>query len=142
MKQLVTSISLTINFDISANLAENVLWRVFNVSYMPHLKISFYVELTTSAITLIWYHVILNRYWCCFQNCSPKVAIFISGTLPMGECYSVNRILNKEMCFSFFNCIDHNTSWLQTTSHLILHYFIKISCIWFKKEMSSYINWL
>ena len=32
-----------------------------------------------------------------FQNRSPKVKIFISGNLPRDECYSMNRILIKEI---------------------------------------------
>ena len=70
----------------------------------------------------------LNRRWCRndFRNRLPKVKIFISGILPRDECYSVNRILIKEInailkckcAFYRFNFIEQEQGWTDNNDAL------------------------
>ena len=61
----------------------------------------------------------------CFQNWSPKIKIFISGILPRDKCYSVNRILIKEInailkykcAFHRFNFIEQEQGWTDSKRH-------------------------
>ena len=61
-----------------------------------------------------------------FRNCSPKIKIFIPGILPTDECYSVNRILIKEIntilkckcAFHRFNFIEKEQGWTDNNDAL------------------------
>ena len=109
------------NFGISGDCAENVLWRALNLPDMPYL---------TNVIILCEINNICNGYpydiaqclisiGVCFRNHSPKVKTFISGILPRDKCYSVNRILIKEIntiskckcTFHRFNFIEQEQGW-------------------------------
>ena len=62
----------------------------------------------------------------CFQNRSSKIKISISGILPSDECYSVNRMLIKEIntilkckyAFHCFNSIEHKQGWTNNNDTL------------------------
>ena len=101
----------------------------------------------------IWYHIAqcLIDIGVCFRNHSSKVRKFISRISPRNVCYSVNRMLIKEIntmlkckgTFHRFNFIEHKQAGPITTMCLFLHCFIKTCRIWFKKATSSHQNqWL
>ena len=62
----------------------------------------------------------------CFQNRSSKIKIFISRNLPRDECYSVNRMLIKEInailkckcALNSFNFIEQEQGWTDNNDML------------------------
>ena len=62
----------------------------------------------------------------CFQNRSSKIKISISGILPSDECYSVNRMLIKEIntilkckcILHSFNFIEQEQGWTDNNDML------------------------
>ena len=62
----------------------------------------------------------------CFQNRSSKIKIFISRNLPRDECYSVNRMLIKEIntilkckcAFHSFDFIEQEQGWIDNNDTL------------------------
>ena len=127
------------NFVISGDRAENVLWRALNLPEMYYLKNVIFLCGTNNICIDSPYDIAqcLIDIGVCFRNRSPKVKIFVSGILPRDECYSVNRILIKEInailkckcTFHCFNFIEQEQGRPITTTRFTLHYFIKISCI-------------
>ena len=67
-----------------------------------------------------------NRFWCLFSNRSSKIKIFISGILPREECYSVNRMLIKDIntilkckcALHTFNFIEQEQGWTDNNDTL------------------------
>ena len=57
----------------------------------------FYVELIISVDSPYDIVQCLIDIGVCFQNCSSKINIFISRILSRDECYSVNRMLIKDI---------------------------------------------
>ena len=65
----------------------------------------------------------------CFRNCSSKINIFISRILPRDECYSLNRMLIKEInailksqCgLHSFNFIEQEQGWISWNDWLKQH---------------------
>ena len=85
-----------------------------------------------------------------FRNRSPKVEIFISGILPRDECYSVNRILIKELntilkckcTFHRFNFTKQEQGWTDNNSALDPSLFYQDKLHLIQKEIASYQNHL
>ena len=87
------------NFGISRDRAENVLWRALHLPEMSYLKNVIVLCETNNICTDSPYDIAqcLIDIGVCFRNRSSKIKIFISGILPRDECYSVNRMLIKEI---------------------------------------------
>ena len=87
------------NFGISRYHAENVLWRALHLPEMSYLKNVITLCGTNNICTDSAYDIVqclidIDVY---FRNRSSKIKIFISRILPRDDCYSVNRILIKEI---------------------------------------------
>ena len=80
----------------------------------------FYVELIISVDSPYDIVQCLIDIGVCFQNCSSKINIFISRILSRGECYSVNRMLIKDInailkpqcALHSFNFIEQEHGWI------------------------------
>ena len=116
------------NCGISGVRAKNVLWRVFNLPELSYLKNVIILCGTNNICIDSRYDIsqCLIDISVCFRNRSPKVKIFISGILPRDECYSVNRILIKEIniilkckcTFHRFNFIKQEQGWTDNNDTL------------------------
>ena len=87
------------NFDISGDRAENFLWRALSLPEMFYLKNVIILCGTINSSIDSPYDIAqcLIDVGVCFRNHSPKVKIFITRILPRDECYSLNRMLIKEI---------------------------------------------
>ena len=109
------------NFGISGDRAENVLWRALHLPEMSYLKNVIILCGTNNICTDSPYDIAqcLIDIGVCFRNRSSKIKIFISRNLARDECYSVNRMLIKEIntilkckcTFHSFNFIEQEQDW-------------------------------
>ena len=100
------------NFGISGDCAEKVPWRALKLLEMSYLKTFCINSLYDIAQCLIDIGV-------CFRIRLTKGKIFVSRILRRNECYSVNRILIKEIntrlkckcVLHLFNFIEQKQGW-------------------------------
>ena len=124
------------NFSIREDRTKNFLWRALNlpdISYLTNVIAQCLIDIDV-----------------CFQKRSPKVKRFISRILPKDECYSVNRILTKEInttlkfksTFHRFDFIEQEQRWIDNNDTLDPSLFYHFFSTWFKKKIESYQNQL
>ena len=109
------------NFGISGDRAENVLWRALHLPEMSYLKNVIVLCGTNNICTDSPYDIAqcLIDIGVCFRNRSSKIKIFISVIFPRDACYSVNRMLIKEINISLkckcalhiLNFIEQEQGW-------------------------------
>ena len=121
------------NFGISGDRTENILLRAFNLSDMSYLTNVIILRGANNICNDSPYDIALCLIdiGVRFRNGSPKVKIFIYGILPRDECFSVNRMLIKEIntnvnvLFIVSISLNKNKAGLITTTSLILHCFVR-----------------
>ena len=103
----------SLNFGISRDHAKNVFWRAVNLPDMLYLTNVTILYGTNNICNDPLYNIAQCSVdiGVCFRNHSPKVNTIISGIYPRDECYSVNRILIKEIntvlkCKCTFHCFS------------------------------------
>ena len=101
------------NFRISGDCAENAVWGALILLDLSYLRNVFILCGTNDICSDSSCDIMecLIDIGVCFWKCLPKVKIAISRIFPRDECYSVNRILIKEIntilnCKCAFHCFN------------------------------------
>ena len=140
------------NFSIREDRTKNFLWRALNLPDISYLTNVIILCGTNNSCIDSTYDIAqcLIDIDVCFQKRSPKVKRFISRILPKDECYSVNRILTKEInttlkfksTFHCFDFIEQEQRWIDNNDTLDPSLFYHFFSTWFKKKIESYQNQL
>ena len=135
------------NFSIREDRTKNFLWRALNLPDISYLTNVIILCGTNNSCIDSTYDIAqcLIDIDVCFQKRSPKVKRFISRILPKDECYSVNRILTKEInttlkfksTFHRFDFIEQEQRWIDNNDTLDPSLFYHFFSTWFKKKIEA-----